>query len=155
MLSGIRAIRSTEPESSGIAREIRTDREAESLARWADAKGVLEVESRAPQRIAQAKRQHVSQAYSMSAKSKRRRKALRAIGRTAEIRASVRREEMIQAVAENRRVWDAFRDGAATDEEREKCEDRMRLFEAWPPGLLYDGLMTWEALEKLTGITRD
>ena len=33
VLSCIRAIRSTEPESSGLAREIRADREAESFAR--------------------------------------------------------------------------------------------------------------------------
>lgn len=49
VLSGLRALRSTEPESSGYPREIRADREAESLARWADAQGVLEVENRAPQ----------------------------------------------------------------------------------------------------------
>jgi hypothetical protein len=33
VLSGIRAIRSTESESSGLAREIRADRETESFAR--------------------------------------------------------------------------------------------------------------------------
>jgi len=49
VLSGIRAIRSTEPQSSGLAREIRSDREAESLARWADAKSILSIESRSPQ----------------------------------------------------------------------------------------------------------
>ncbi len=84
----------------------------------------------------------------MSAKSKRRRKALRAIGRTAEIRAAIRREEMIQSVAEHCRVRDAVRDGTATDEEREKHEDQMRLIRAWPPGLLSDNFMSWEALER-------
>lgn len=49
VLSSLRAIRSTEPESVGLAREIRTDREAESLARWADAEGVFEIETRPPQ----------------------------------------------------------------------------------------------------------
>ena len=50
VLSGIRAIRPAESESSGLAREIRSDREAESLARWADAKGIFSFEERAPQR---------------------------------------------------------------------------------------------------------
>lgn len=48
MLSGLRGIRATEPESAGLAREIRSDRETESLARWADAEGVLSIESRSP-----------------------------------------------------------------------------------------------------------
>ncbi len=50
VLSGIRAIRSTKSESSGLAREIRADREAESFARWTDAKGIFSIEDRAPQR---------------------------------------------------------------------------------------------------------
>lgn len=49
VLAGIRAFRATESGGAGFAREIRSDREAESLARWADAKGVLTTESRAPQ----------------------------------------------------------------------------------------------------------
>jgi hypothetical protein len=49
VLSGIRGIRSTEPESSGLAREIRTDREAQSLAAWADDRGILSTRSRPPQ----------------------------------------------------------------------------------------------------------
>ncbi len=49
VLAGIRAFRATESSGVGFAREIRSDREAESLARWADAKGVLTTESRAPQ----------------------------------------------------------------------------------------------------------
>jgi hypothetical protein len=48
VLSGIRSIRPTEPESSGYPREIRSRGEAESLARWADAEGVLEIENRSP-----------------------------------------------------------------------------------------------------------
>jgi hypothetical protein len=49
VLSGIRSLRAAEQESVGLAREIRTDREAESLAGWADAKGCLEIEKRTPQ----------------------------------------------------------------------------------------------------------
>lgn len=49
VLSGIRAIRSTESEGSGLAREIRADREVESLLTWADARGILSSRSRAPQ----------------------------------------------------------------------------------------------------------
>jgi hypothetical protein len=41
VLSGLREIRATEPESSGLAREIRSDREVESLVAWADARGAL------------------------------------------------------------------------------------------------------------------
>lgn len=49
MLSGIREIRATEPESAGLAREIRSDREAESLAAWADGRGLLSYRNRTPQ----------------------------------------------------------------------------------------------------------
>jgi hypothetical protein len=48
VLAGLREIRATEPESSGLAREIRSDREVESLARWADAKGICAIEDRPP-----------------------------------------------------------------------------------------------------------
>lgn len=48
VLSGIRGIRSTEPESFGFAREIRTDREAESLASWFDERGALWIKSNPP-----------------------------------------------------------------------------------------------------------
>jgi hypothetical protein len=41
VLSGIRAIRSTEPESSGYPREIRADREIESIIAWADERSAL------------------------------------------------------------------------------------------------------------------
>lgn len=49
MLSGIRAIRPTEPESSGLAREIRSDSEAESHAAWFDARGLLSTRRNPPQ----------------------------------------------------------------------------------------------------------
>lgn len=49
VLSGIRAIRPTEPESSGYPREIRADREAQSFAAWSDARGILATRSRPPQ----------------------------------------------------------------------------------------------------------
>lgn len=50
VLSGIRAIRPTEPEGAGSPREIRADREVESITRWADEKGIFSIEQRAPQR---------------------------------------------------------------------------------------------------------
>ena len=84
----------------------------------------------------------------MSAKSKRRRKAKRAFDRTADARVAARLARMRRAVAEHCRVRDAVRDGTATDEEREKHEDQMRLIRAWPPGLLSDNSMSWEALER-------
>jgi hypothetical protein len=49
VLSGLREIRATKPEGSGLAREIRTDREVESLVAWADARGLLSTRSRPPQ----------------------------------------------------------------------------------------------------------
>ncbi|MEI6674977.1 MAG: hypothetical protein WCO57_07355 [Verrucomicrobiota bacterium] len=48
VLAGLCEIRSAEPESSGFAREIRADRETQSLIRWADAKGALWTEERPP-----------------------------------------------------------------------------------------------------------
>ncbi len=48
MLSGLREIRATKPESPGLAREIRTDREIESLVAWADARGALWIKTSAP-----------------------------------------------------------------------------------------------------------
>jgi hypothetical protein len=48
VLSGLREICPTESAGAGLAREIRTDREAESLAAWADAKGALWTEERPP-----------------------------------------------------------------------------------------------------------
>jgi len=41
VLSGIREVRATEPASSGLAREIRSDREIESLVAWADERCAL------------------------------------------------------------------------------------------------------------------
>jgi hypothetical protein len=49
VLSGLREIRATEPESSGFAREIRADREVESLVAWADERGLLSTRSSPPQ----------------------------------------------------------------------------------------------------------
>jgi hypothetical protein len=49
VLSGLREIRAAESESSGLAREIRADREVESLVAWADARGLLSTRSRPPQ----------------------------------------------------------------------------------------------------------
>jgi hypothetical protein len=47
VLGEIRSVRATEPEGAGLAREVRTDREAESLVAWADARGVL-IERQSP-----------------------------------------------------------------------------------------------------------
>jgi hypothetical protein len=48
VLSGLREVRPAEPESAGLAREIRSDREAESLAAWADARGALWIKAAPP-----------------------------------------------------------------------------------------------------------
>lgn len=48
MLSGLRGIRAAKPQSPGLAREIRTDREIESLVAWADARGALWAKTSAP-----------------------------------------------------------------------------------------------------------
>ena len=48
VLSGVRGIRPTEPESARLAREIRADREAQSLASWADERGALWAKSSPP-----------------------------------------------------------------------------------------------------------
>jgi hypothetical protein len=48
VLSAIRGIRSTEPESTWVSRQTRSEREAESLARWADERGVLSTRNLAP-----------------------------------------------------------------------------------------------------------
>lgn len=48
VLSELRRIRGAEPEGAGLAREIRTDREAESLVEWADERGVLARRSQPP-----------------------------------------------------------------------------------------------------------
>lgn len=89
----------------------------------------------------------------MSAKSKRRRKARRALARTADSRAAAMRARMLRGAAERERIRDAVRDGTATDDERKEYEDRRRLFDAFrealPENVLYDGLVTWEALEKI------
>jgi len=49
VLSGVRSIRPAESESSGLAREIRSDREAESFAAWTDERGIFSTRSRSPQ----------------------------------------------------------------------------------------------------------
>jgi hypothetical protein len=48
VLSGIREICPTEPQGFGLARETRSDREAESLISWADEKGALWSEKNVP-----------------------------------------------------------------------------------------------------------
>jgi len=48
VLSELHRIRGSEPESAGFAREIRTDREAQSLVEWADERGVLARRSQPP-----------------------------------------------------------------------------------------------------------
>jgi hypothetical protein len=48
VLSGLCEIRAAESESAGLAREIRSHREAESLASWADARGALWIKAAAP-----------------------------------------------------------------------------------------------------------
>lgn len=49
VLSGIRSIRPTEPESSGYPREIRSRGEAESLITWSHARGILATRGCPPQ----------------------------------------------------------------------------------------------------------
>jgi hypothetical protein len=49
VLSGLREICPTEPQGAGLAREIRTDREIESITAWTDARGLLSTRSRPPQ----------------------------------------------------------------------------------------------------------
>ena len=48
VLSGIREICPTEPQGFGLARETRSDQEAESLISWADEKGALWSEKNVP-----------------------------------------------------------------------------------------------------------
>lgn len=48
VLAGIREICAAEPESAGLAREIRSDREAESLARWADDRSAIRSKTSPP-----------------------------------------------------------------------------------------------------------
>jgi hypothetical protein len=49
VLSGLREICPTESAGAGLAREIRADREAESLAAWADERGLVSTRNRPPQ----------------------------------------------------------------------------------------------------------
>jgi hypothetical protein len=49
ILAHLRRLRSAEPESIGFAREIRADREAQSLAAWFDERGLLSVGNIPPQ----------------------------------------------------------------------------------------------------------